>query len=35
MKEKFLRTEMLIGSSGLEKLNKSKVAIFGVGGVGG
>lgn len=29
------RTELLIGSNGLEKLNKSHVAVFGVGGVGG
>ncbi len=29
------RTEMLIGSDGIEKLNKAKVLIFGVGGVGG
>ena len=30
----FSRTELLIGKNGLEKLNKSKVAIFGIGGVG-
>ncbi|MGL4737617.1 MAG: tRNA threonylcarbamoyladenosine dehydratase, partial [Cellulosilyticaceae bacterium] len=30
----FTRTEMLVGSEGLEKLKNSKVAIFGVGGVG-
>ena len=34
MKEIFSRTELLIGSKGLSKLNKSKVAIFGIGGVG-
>lgn len=34
MKEQFSRTELLIGESGVEKLNKSKVAIFGIGGVG-
>ena len=34
MKE-FLRTEMLLGSSAVEKLKNSRVAIFGVGGVGG
>ncbi len=28
------RTELLIGKEGIEKLNKSKVAIFGIGGVG-
>lgn len=31
---KFSRTELLIGSEGLEKLQKSKVAVFGIGGVG-
>lgn len=31
----FDRTELLIGSQGLAKLNKSHVAVFGVGGVGG
>jgi tRNA A37 threonylcarbamoyladenosine dehydratase len=30
----FSRTEMLIGTEGLEKLRKSTVAVFGVGGVG-
>ena len=34
MSEQFSRTEMLIGKDGMEKLNKSKVAIFGIGGVG-
>lgn len=29
------RTELLIGSDGLNKLRKSKVIVFGVGGVGG
>jgi len=33
--EKFLRTEMLLGKEALEKLNRSRVAIFGIGGVGG
>ena len=31
----FSRTELLIGKESLEKLNKAKVIIFGVGGVGG
>lgn len=31
----FDRTEALIGKVGLEKLHKSKIAVFGVGGVGG
>lgn len=30
----FIRTEMLIGKEGLEKLKHSKVAVLGVGGVG-
>ena len=34
MDEKFLRTEMLIKNEGMEKLKDSKVAIFGLGGVG-
>lgn len=33
--EMFRRTQFLIGRENLEKLFKSKVAIFGVGGVGG
>lgn len=32
--EQFKRTELLIGKENVEKLNNSKVAIFGVGGVG-
>ena len=31
----FSRTALLIGEEGLEKLKKSRVAVFGVGGVGG
>lgn len=34
MLNQFSRTELLIGKKGIEKLNKSKVAVFGVGGVG-
>ena len=34
MLEQFSRTELLIGEEKIEKLNKSKVAIFGIGGVG-
>ena len=30
----FSRTELIIGKQGIEKLNKAKVAIFGIGGVG-
>lgn len=35
MSEQFSRTELLIGSDGMEKLQKARVAVFGVGGVGG
>ncbi len=35
MKEQFSRTAMLIGEESLEKLKNSRVAVFGVGGVGG
>ncbi len=35
MNEIFSRTDMLIGSSSLNKLKNSRVALFGVGGVGG
>ncbi|MDL2276480.1 tRNA threonylcarbamoyladenosine dehydratase [Breznakia sp. OttesenSCG-928-G09] len=31
----FSRSQMLLGNDGIKKLNKSHVAIFGVGGVGG
>ena len=31
----FERTELLLGSEALEKLNKASVIVFGVGGVGG
>ena len=33
--EKFSRTELLIGEKAVEKLANSRVAVFGVGGVGG
>lgn len=35
MDERFSRTEALIGSEAISKLKRAKVAIFGVGGVGG
>ena len=35
MSEQFSRTEMLLGKEALKKLASSKVAVFGVGGVGG
>ncbi len=35
MSDRFLRTEMLIGTENLNKLKKCHVAVFGLGGVGG
>ena len=35
MSEQFVRTELLIGKGGLERLAKARVAVFGAGGVGG
>ena len=35
MKEEFLRTALLIGNDNVEKLHNARVAVFGVGGVGG
>ncbi len=34
MNERDSRTALLIGESGVEKLKKSRVAVFGLGGVG-
>lgn len=35
MSEQFARTELLLGAEAMEKLHNSRVAVFGVGGVGG
>lgn len=35
MSEQFSRTELLLGKEAIDILSKSKVAVFGVGGVGG
>ena len=35
MNEQFLRTQMLLGTEALERLQKARVAVFGIGGVGG
>ena len=35
MKEEFVRTAMLLGEEAIDKLQKARVAVFGVGGVGG
>ena len=35
MLNQFSRTELLLGNEAMEKLSKSRVAVFGIGGVGG
>jgi tRNA A37 threonylcarbamoyladenosine dehydratase len=35
MVEEFSRTELLLGRDAMEKLSQSRVAVFGIGGVGG
>ena len=35
MNDAFIRTEAMLGKEAVEKLKKSKVAVFGIGGVGG
>ena len=35
MREEILRTAMLLGSEATKKLQKARVAVFGIGGVGG
>ena len=35
MREEFSRTGLLLGEEAMEKLNNSRVAVFGIGGVGG
>lgn len=35
MQEQFARTELLLGQESLKRLQQSRVAVFGVGGVGG
>jgi tRNA threonylcarbamoyladenosine dehydratase len=35
MLNQFSRTELLFGNEAMEKLSKSRVAVFGIGGVGG
>lgn len=34
MLDQFTRTQLIIGKEKLERINKSKVVIFGLGGVG-
>ena len=35
MQSQFSRTELLLGSSAMERLQRARVAVFGLGGVGG
>ena len=35
MEEQFVRTALLLGEEGVERLRRAKVAVFGIGGVGG
>ena len=35
MNEQLVRTELIYGNDGLKRLNNARVAVFGVGGVGG
>ncbi len=35
MVSQFARSELLFGSSGMEKIRQARVAVFGIGGVGG
>jgi tRNA A37 threonylcarbamoyladenosine dehydratase len=35
MLNQFSRSQLLLGADGIEKLSKAKVAVFGIGGVGG
>lgn len=35
MQNQFVRTELIFGSENMERLKKARVAVFGVGGVGG
>lgn len=35
MSDQFARTELLLGNATMEKLKNSRVAVFGIGGVGG
>ena len=35
MDNQFQRTQMLLGAAAMDKLNKCRIAVFGIGGVGG
>ena len=35
MLDQFSRTQLLLGQDGMERLHSARVAVFGIGGVGG
>lgn len=35
MREQFVRSALLLGADGMERLTRARVAVFGIGGVGG
>ena len=35
MQNQYSRTQLLLGAEAMEKLHNSRVAVFGIGGVGG
>ena len=35
MQDQYSRTQLLLGAEAMEKLHNSRVAVFGIGGVGG
>lgn len=35
LENQFVRTRMLLGAGGMERLSRARVAVFGIGGVGG
>ena len=35
MLDQFSRTQLLLGQDGMERLRSARVAVFGIGGVGG
>lgn len=35
MREQFARTQLLLGEANMERLSRARVAVFGIGGVGG
>ena len=35
MQNQFSRTELIYGKEAMDKLKKSRIAVFGIGGVGG